>query len=213
MLNLFRRAALAVAMIGVVLMSIDPAFAEDKPVVALETSKGTIYIELDAEKAPKTTENFLWYVDAKFYDGLVFHRVIKDFMIQGGGFTKDMVKKKTKAPIQNEANNGLKNERGTIAMARTPDPHSGSSQFFINLVDNHGLNFKSKSAQGWGYCVFGKVVEGMDVVDAIGAVNVASKSGYDDVPATPIVIEKAYVAKDYKKPEKKEKAKAEKTEG
>ena len=131
------------------------------------------------------------YVDAKFYDGTIFHRVIPNFMIQGGGFTADMDQKPTNDPIQNEADNGLKNQRGTIAMARTPDPHSATGQFFINSANNDFLNFKSKTPQGWGYAVFGKVVEGMEVVDAISAVQTGTQGMYSDVPVEPVVIKSA----------------------
>jgi cyclophilin family peptidyl-prolyl cis-trans isomerase len=163
---------------------------EANPVVVMETSKGTITIELYPDKAPVSVENFLWYVDNSFYDGLIFHRVIPDFMIQGGGFTKDLVKKSSNPPIKNEANNGLKNNRGTVAMARTPDPNSATCQFFINLKDNNFLNYQNP--QNYGYAVFGEVIDGMDVVDAIAAVKTATKDGYKDVPATPVVITKAY---------------------
>lgn len=173
-----------------------PAAAPAKnPRVALETSKGKIVIELDAAKAPNTTENFLSYVRSGFYDGTIFHRVIDNFMIQGGGFKADMTQKQAKAPIQNEADNGLKNDKYTVAMARTNDPHSASSQFFINTKDNGFLNHSGKSLQGWGYAVFGKVVEGFDVVDAIGKTPTTTKSGFQDVPATTVTITKATVAK------------------
>lgn len=161
------------------------------PKVLLETSKGNITIELDAKNAPISTENFLGYVRDGFYNGLVFHRVIPSFMIQGGGMTADMKEKATKAPIKNEANNGLKNMRGTLAMARTNVPHSASSQFFINTKDNDFLNFRSETPQGWGYAVFGKVTEGMDVVDAIEGVKTGSKGRHDDVPVEPVTINKA----------------------
>ena len=161
--------------------------------VKLHTRFGVITLDLDAEKAPESVKNFLAYVEAGHYNGTIFHRVIKDFMIQGGGMLPDMSQKDTQAPIKNEANNGLKNDRGTIAMARTSDPHSATAQFFINTVDNDFLNFRAETTQGWGYCVFGKVVEGMDVVDQIRAVK-TSKSGYHaDVPAEAIVIDKAEV--------------------
>lgn len=173
-----------------------PAAAPAKnPRVALETSKGKIVIELDAAKAPNTTENFLSYVRSGFYDGTIFHRVIDNFMIQGGGFKADMTQKQAKAPIQNEANNGLKNDKYTVAMARTNDPHSASSQFFVNTKDNAFLNHTGKSLQGWGYAVFGKVVEGFDVVDAIGKTPTTTKSGFQDVPATTVTITKATVVK------------------
>lgn len=165
--------------------------AKGNPQVVLETSKGNIVLELYPDKAPATVKNFLEYVDAKFYDSTIFHRVIRGFMIQGGGFTADMNQKPTNDPIQNEADNGMENQRGTIAMARTSAPHSATSQFFINSVNNDFLNFKSKSGQGWGYAVFGKVVEGMDVVDAISAVKTGAKGMFRDVPANPIVIKSA----------------------
>ena len=165
--------------------------AKGNPQVVLETSKGKIVLELYADKAPVTVKNFLAYVDAKFYDGTIFHRVIPNFMIQGGGFTADMNQKPTNDPIQNEADNGLKNQRGTIAMARTNVPHSATSQFFINSVNNDFLNFKSKSARGWGYAVFGKVVEGLEVVDAISAVKTGTSGRFRDVPAEPLVIQSA----------------------
>ena len=149
--------------------------------IKMNTSKGTIVIELDAEKAPITVENFLQYARDGFYNGTIFHRVIDGFMIQGGGMQPGMIEKETRAPIKNEADNGLKNECGTIAMARTPDPDSASSQFFINVKDNHFLNFSSPTPDGWGYCVFGKVVEGMDVVDAIKGVATGSSGYHQDV--------------------------------
>lgn len=160
----------------------------DKPVILLETSSGDILIELYPDKAPKTVENFLNYVDAGFYNNTIFHRVIKGFMIQGGGLDARMNEKETKAPVQNEAGNGLKNERGTIAMARTMDPHSATAQFFINLVDNDFLNHTEPSGDGWGYCVFGKVTDGMDVVDAIAKVKTKSVGSYDDVPVDMVMI-------------------------
>ena len=158
------------------------------PVVTIETSMGTITVELDAANAPSTTENFLAYVDDGFYAGTVFHRVIPGFMIQGGGMTTDMRNKSTRETIRNEANNGLKNDRGTIAMARTPDPHSASSQFFINHSDNDFLNFTAETARGWGYCVFGKVTDGMDVVDAIAKVKTGHHGPHQDVPVEPVEI-------------------------
>ncbi len=159
--------------------------------VTLDTSLGNIIIELDAEKAPVSVENFLAYVNDGFFDGTIFHRVIPNFMVQGGGFLPDMIQKQTKDPIKNEADNGLSNERGTIAMARTNDPHSATSQFFINHKDNDFLNHSSPTAQGWGYCVFGKVTEGMDVVDAMAAVATGNNSGHGDVPVDDIVINSA----------------------
>ena len=167
------------------------AIGSDNPRVALETSKGKILLEMYTDKAPQTVKNFLGYVDTGYYDGTIFHRVIPDFMIQGGGFTAEMKKKNTQPPIQNEADNGLGNKRGTIAMARTQDPHSATAQFFINTKDNDFLNHKSKSSQGWGYAVFGRVVEGMGVVDAISNVKTVTRGMYRDVPAEPIVITRA----------------------
>ena len=161
--------------------------------VKFTTSLGAFTLQLDAEKAPKTVENFLAYVAAGHYDNTVFHRVIKGFMIQGGGFEPGMKQKECRAPIDNEAANGLKNKRGTIAMARTGDPHSATAQFFINVVDNDFLDFKSPSGQGWGYCVFGEVVEGMDVVDKIRAVRTGNSGFHQDVPVDDVVIEKAEV--------------------
>jgi len=161
--------------------------------VKLHTRFGVITLELDAEKAPESVKNFLAYVEAGHYNGTIFHRVIKDFMIQGGGMLPDMSQKTCNAPIKNEANNGLKNDRGTVAMARTSDPHSATAQFFINTVDNDFLNFRAENTQGWGYAVFGKVVEGLDVVDQIRAVK-TSKGGYhSDVPVEAVVIDKAEV--------------------
>ena len=161
------------------------------PVVLLETTSGDILIELYPDQAPKTVENFLQYVDAGFYKNTIFHRVIAGFMIQGGGYTVKMEEKDTQAPIPNEANNGLGNARGTIAMARTMDPHSATAQFFINLVDNDFLNYTSETMQGWGYCVFGKVTEGMDVVDKIAKVKTKSQGMHDDVPVDLVVITNA----------------------
>ena len=159
--------------------------------VADEATQGVITLELDAEKAPKTTEIFLAYVNDGFYDGTIFHRVIKNFMVQGGGFTPDMQQKDTQAPIENEAKNGLKNDAYTIAMARTGDPHSATAQFFINTVNNDFLNHTSPTAQGWGYAVFGKVVKGQEVVDAMKKVRTTRKGYHDDVPFDAVVIDKA----------------------
>jgi peptidyl-prolyl cis-trans isomerase B (cyclophilin B) len=159
------------------------------PVVILETTMGNISVELDAKNAPNTTANFLEYVDDGYFADTTFHRVIPNFMIQGGGITADMRDKPSKrAPIKNEANNGLKNDRGTIAMARTSDPHSATSQFFINLKDNDFLNFRSESMQGWGYAVFGKVTDGMNIVDEIARVRTGNKGGHQDVPVETITI-------------------------
>ena len=161
--------------------------------VKLETSKGDITIELNADKAPVTVENFLNYVNDGFYDGTIFHRVIPNFMIQGGGFNDQMMQKPTQDPIINEADNGLGNDRGTIAMARTQDPNSATAQFFINHKNNDFLNYTAPSIQGWGYCVFGKVTDGIDVVDAIAAVSTTNRAGHSDVPEDVIVINSAKV--------------------
>ncbi|MGA3050531.1 MAG: peptidylprolyl isomerase [Chitinispirillaceae bacterium] len=161
--------------------------------VKLETSYGDIVIALNSAAAPVTAANFLGYVDSGFYNGTIFHRVIPGFMIQGGGYDSAMTEKITQAPIKNEAGNGLKNDRGTIAMARTSDPNSATAQFFINLVDNGFLNHKDSTVQGWGYCVFGKVVKGMEVVDSIAKTLTARKGAFENVPVTPIVIKKASV--------------------
>jgi peptidyl-prolyl cis-trans isomerase A (cyclophilin A) len=167
----------------------EPAPISGNPMVEMRTSMGTMKIELYPDKAPKTVENFLQYVRDGFYDGTVFHRVISGFMIQGGGFTPDMSEKGTRAPIENEAANGLKNVRGSIAMARTGDPHSASAQFFINTVDNPFLDYQSATVQGFGYAVFGQVVEGLETLDAIKKVATASRDGHDDVPTSAVVIE------------------------
>ena len=161
--------------------------------VLLKTNKGDITLTLDAVKAPKSVANFLQYVKSGHYDGTIFHRVIDNFMIQGGGMTAGMKQKPTGAEIENEANNGLKNERGTVAMARTSDPHSATSQFFINVNDNDFLNDTAPNAQGWGYAVFGKVTDGLDVVDAIRKVKTGSAGFHQDVPTEDVVIEKASV--------------------
>ena len=162
--------------------------------VKLVTTKGDIVIELDEDKAPETVKNFLNYVNDGFYDGTIFHRVIPNFMIQGGGFNDQMMQKMTQDPIKNEADNGLANDRGSIAMARTQDPDSATAQFFINHRDNGFLNHTAPSIQGWGYCVFGKVTDGMDVVDAIAAVSTTNRGGHSDVPEEVIVITSATVA-------------------
>ena len=164
--------------------------ADSKPVVRMQTNMGVIVMELNRDKAPKTVENFLRYVEDGFYDGTIFHRVIKGFMIQGGGYTGDYRKKPARAPVVNEADNGLKNQRGTVAMARTSDPHSATAQFFINVVDNDFLNYRNPTPRGWGYTVFGRVTEGMDVVDKIRNVQTGSGGPFGkDVPRTPVVIE------------------------
>jgi peptidyl-prolyl cis-trans isomerase B (cyclophilin B) len=161
---------------------------EENPMVILKTTKGDIQVELYPDKAPDTVANFLKYVDDGFYNGTIFHRVIGNFMIQGGGFTKDMQQKPTRAPVKNEAANGLKNTRGTLAMARTGDPHSATAQFFINVVDNGFLNHTSPDPRGYGYCVFGKVVSGLDVVDAIRGVATGNRGMFQDVPVESVEI-------------------------
>jgi cyclophilin family peptidyl-prolyl cis-trans isomerase len=167
----------------------------DRPKVAIDTSLGRIVLELDEKRAPKTVANFLAYVDNGFYDGTVFHRVIPDFMIQGGGFGEDYLQKPTRGPVENEANNRLRNTRGTIAMARTRDPHSATAQFFINTVDNRALDHSAETVSGWGYTVFGQVVEGLDVVDRISATRTGQGrlNGHaaPDVPVMPVVIRSA----------------------
>jgi peptidyl-prolyl cis-trans isomerase B (cyclophilin B) len=175
----------------VVLVLAFAAIAGDNPKIELDTTKGKIVLELDAHSAPKTVKNFLAYVDAGFYDGTIFHRVIPGFMVQGGGFTADMKQKGTRPPIDNEADNGLRNERGTIAMARTSDPHSATAQFFINTVNNDFLNYRNKSSQGWGYAVFGRVTEGMAVVDAISQVKTDTRGPFRNVPTEAVMIKKA----------------------
>lgn len=169
------------------------AQAGGKTMVTLQTTKGDIVLELDAEKAPKTTKNFLQYVKDGFYNGTIFHRVIPGFMIQGGGFTTDMVQKPTREPIDNEADNGLKNDVYTIAMARTQAPHSATAQFFINVANNSFLNHSAPTMQGWGYAVFGKVVKGQNVVDAIAGVPTTSHYPHQDVPVEPVIIKKAVI--------------------
>ena len=163
--------------------------------VKLHTNHGIITIELNAEKAPNTVKNFLDYVNDGFYNGTIFHRVIDGFMVQGGGFEPGMKQKAVKAAIQNEAANGLKNDNYTVAMARTGDPHSATAQFFINVKDNNFLNYTASNPQGFGYCVFGKVVEGMDVVDKMRKVKTGNRSGFQDVPMEDVVITKAEVVK------------------
>ena len=164
--------------------------------ILMTTTVGPMTLELDADNAPKTVENFLSYVSSGFYDDTIFHRVINNFMVQGGGFTADMEQKATQAPIENEANNGLKNARGTIAMARTQDPHSATAQFFINVQDNDFLNHTGENMQGWGYVVFGKVTDGEDVLDKIRCVQTGSQAGHQDVPVEPIIIESVTVIAD-----------------
>lgn len=164
--------------------------------VILHTTFGDIEIELDAERAPITVANFLAYARDGFYDGTIFHRVIDGFMVQGGGFTADMDQKDARAPIKNEADNGLANNNGTIAMARTPNPHSASAQFFINVADNDFLNHRSKTPDGWGYAVFGRVTQGMEVVDKIKKVETGSRRGHQDVPTDAVLIERVTILSD-----------------
>lgn len=201
-MKLNKRTAMTVVVLflfssSIIIMAVDTLLREPevKEIAVLETSLGVIEIELDRDKVPVTVENFVTYVEAGFYDGLVFHRVMKDFMIQGGGFKPDGTRSNGNDPIRNEARNGLKNERGTIAMARTSDPDSATSQFFINTVDNPGLDYPNPD--GYGYTVFGKVVEGLDVVDAIESASTSGKATpYDvmsDWPVTDIVIVRAYM--------------------
>ncbi|HEC18437.1 MAG TPA: peptidyl-prolyl cis-trans isomerase [Gammaproteobacteria bacterium] len=188
-MNVLTRLALICALF---VLALAQASADDQhPRVRITTNMGDIVLELDREKAPKTVDNFLSYVREGFYDGTIFHRVIDGFMIQGGGFTQDFQKKPTRTPVENEANNGLKNNKGTIAMARTNAPHSATAQFFINVADNDFLNHRSPTPRGWGYAVFGKVVQGMDVVDKIRKTPTGSGGPFrKDVPRTPVIIEK-----------------------
>jgi len=176
-----------------IVLAAGAAGAGGGPRVRLETSLGAIVIELDAERAPRSTASFLGYVRDGFYDGTVFHRVIPGFMIQGGGLTAALERKPTGPPVPNEADNGLRNRRGTVALARTPDPHSATAQFFINLVDNPFLDFRARTPQGWGYAVFGQVVEGMEVVDRIARVPTTARRGLRDVPREPVISERAVV--------------------
>lgn len=164
--------------------------------VIIRTTFGEITLELDAEKAPKTVANFLSYAREGFYDGTIFHRVIDNFMIQGGGFDTNMQQKPTSEPVENEADNGLKNDFGTVAMARTMDPHSATAQFFINVKDNDFLNHSGKNMQGWGYTVFGKVTDGAEVLDKIRAVSTTSRDGHQDVPAEDVIIESVTISED-----------------
>lgn len=183
------RTMIAVLLAGMSMTMGTQSMAETaNPRVTVETSKGSIVLELDPAKAPLTVENFLSYANDGFYDGTIFHRVIPGFMIQGGGFTPGMNQKATRAPVRNEANNGLRNDVGTIAMARTPDPHSATAQFFINVSDNDFLNFTGENPRGWGYAVFGRVVEGMEVVEAIVSVPTGNRGGHQDVPREDVVI-------------------------
>lgn len=164
--------------------------------VIISTTFGDIKLDLDADKAPKTVANFLRYAEDGFYDGTIFHRVIDNFMIQGGGFNSDMSQKESGEPVENEADNGLKNDHGTIAMARTMEPHSATAQFFINVKDNDFLNHYGKNMQGWGYTVFGKVIEGSDVLDKIRAVSTTTKGGHQDVPTDDVIIESVSIVEE-----------------
>jgi len=185
------RRLLATAATLLTLLGTVPDVFADNPTATIETNKGPITVQLYRDKAPLSVENFFTYVDEGFYDGTIFHRVIDGFMIQGGGFSQDMKKKPTHAPVKNEADNGLKNERGTLAMARTSDPDSATAQFFINLKDNDFLNHKSKDPRGWGYAVFGKVTDGMDIVDQIATTPTGPGGPFPkDAPQDPVVIEK-----------------------
>ena len=185
---------LLVAVVAAFITGCGAEAADKNPVVEVDTSKGKIKIELYQDKAPDTVKNFLQYVEDKHYDGLIFHRVISDFMIQGGGFEPGLKERKTRDPIKNESGNGLANERGTIAMARTNEPDSATSQFFINVKDNKFLD-KAKARDGVGYCVFGKVTEGIDIVDKIKEVKTETKKGMDDVPVDDVVIKSIRVVK------------------
>jgi peptidyl-prolyl cis-trans isomerase B (cyclophilin B) len=204
MLRWIKNALLAAALAAVPLsasgLAQDSATADGaqspdaNPVVRLETNRGDIRVALFPDRAPKTVENFLTYVRNDFYDGTIFHRVIPDFMIQGGGYTQDYARKETRAPVRNEADNGLSNDRGTIAMARTGDPHSATAQFFVNVADNAFLNHKAKTQRGWGYAVFGEVVSGLGTVDAISELPTTSKGPFPkDVPQDSVVIEDAVI--------------------
>lgn len=193
-MNRRRLLPLALALTGA-LMFAQAGIAQDTPKVKLDTTLGTIVVELSPDKAPKTVENFLNYVRAGHYDGTIFHRVIQGFMIQGGGFTPDMQQKPTGAPVVNEASNGLKNTSYTLAMARTMDPHSATAQFFINVADNPFLNHTAPRGQGWGYAVFGHVISGTEVVDKIRAVPTGNKGMHQNVPLQPVIILKATLEK------------------
>ena len=183
---------LCLALLVSVTVIASPAWAKgNNPMIQLETSMGNIILELDAENAPKSSENFIKYVEEGAYDGTIFHRIIDGFMVQGGGFDENMDQRPTHEPIENEADNGLKNDKYTIAMARTADPHSATAQFFINVNDNTFLNHSAKTMQGWGYAVFGKVVDGTDVVDAIKSVPTGTSGFHENVPMEAVVIKKA----------------------
>ncbi len=189
----FQRLLPALLLLG---LAAQPLTATAGPRVDIQTSMGDIVVELHDTRAPATVDNFLGYAEEGFYDGTVFHRVIDGFMIQGGGMTADLRKKPTRAPVKNEADNGLKNDKGTIAMARTSDPHSATAQFFINVADNDFLNHSGKTARGWGYAVFGRVVEGMEVVERIEAVPTGRQRGMGDVPLEPVTIKRISLVED-----------------
>lgn len=182
--------------LSVILASAGDAMAADKPLVTFNTSMGDFTVQLEPENAPKTVANFLQYVRDGHYDGTIFHRVIAKFMVQGGGFTEDLKEKPTRGPISNEADTGLLNERGTIAMARTGDPHSATAQFFVNVVYNKFLDHTAKSQEGWGYTAFGRVIEGMNIIGRMARVKTGSQGPYSDVPEKTIIIEKAIVTSD-----------------
>jgi peptidyl-prolyl cis-trans isomerase A (cyclophilin A) len=186
--ELCMKAALNLIKLFFVFLLFSPLVHAANPIVEFETNQGNFKIELYPEKAPKTVSNFLYYVDNGFYKETIFHRVISNFMIQGGGFTRDMSEKKTQPPIANESNNGLINSAGTVAMARTNDPNSATAQFFINLIDNNFLNYTSPEPSAIGYCVFGKIIEGMNVVYKIGQLPTTNSRGFSDVPIRPVII-------------------------
>ena len=186
--ELCMKAALNLIKLFFVFLLFSPLVHAANPIVEFETNQGNFKIELYPEKAPKTVSNFLYYVDNGFYKETIFHRVISNFMIQGGGFTRELLEKKTQPPITNESNNGLVNSTGTVAMARTNDPNSATSQFFINLIDNNFLNYTSPEPSSVGYCVFGKIIEGMNVIHKIGQLPTGNSRGFSDVPIRPVII-------------------------
>ncbi len=186
--ELCMKAALNLIKLFFVFLLFSPLVHAANPIVEFETNQGNFKIELYPEKAPKTVSNFLYYVDNGFYKETIFHRVISNFMIQGGGFTRELLEKKTQPPITNESNNGLVNTTGTVAMARTNDPNSATSQFFINLIDNNFLNYTSPEPSSVGYCVFGKIIEGMNVIHKIGQLPTGNSRGFSDVPIRPVII-------------------------
>ena len=179
--------------VSIILTTSETAMAAGKPIVTFKTNMGDFTVQLEPERAPKTVANFLEYVRDGHYDGTIFHRVIAKFMVQGGGFLPNLQKRDTRGPITNEANTGLKNERGTIAMARTADPHSATAQFFVNVIYNRFLDHTAKTQQGWGYTAFGRVIDGMNIVGRMARVKTGTKGPYSDVPNDPIIIEKATV--------------------